>query len=198
MIDKRDISGLILAGGHGSRAGGVDPGLASHLGMPVAMHVLLRLAPQVGAVAINANRNLSAYESMGVPVWPDMASESAGPLTGLLTGLERCETRYLVTVPCDAPGLPDDLVHRLAQALVAHDAEIAVVTTGANSKLTDPPAPCLVQAGLLESLLRFTPCGKNALRDWLALHRCVVVPFDDLGQFAGADGPRALRPPDAP
>ena len=198
MIDKFDISGLILTGGHGSRPGGGDPGLANHLGMPVAMHVLLSLAPQVGAVAINANRNLSAYEAMGVPVWPDMAPDFAGPVAGLLTGLERCETRYLVTVPCDAPSLPADLVDRLAQALVAHNAEIAMLATSGDGRHGAWPSPCLVQAELLESLLRFVHSGQHEAEAWFALHRCVVVAFDDGGVFAGAGTPQPVRQPDAP
>ena len=114
MIDTKDITGLILAGGRGSRMGGVDKGLQNHLGMPLAMHALLRLGPQVGEIMINANRNLGAYEAMGVPVWPDTLPDYAGPLAGFLAGLEHCETPYLVTVPCDSPLFPDDLVQRLA------------------------------------------------------------------------------------
>ena len=70
-IALEEISGLVLAGGRGSRMGGVDKGLQNHHGMALALHALLRLQPQVGTVMINANRNLGAYEAMGVPVWPD-------------------------------------------------------------------------------------------------------------------------------
>ena len=69
MIDKDDITGLILAGGRGSRMGGVDKGLENHLGMPLAMHALLRLSPQVGEIMINANRNLGAYESSPINLY---------------------------------------------------------------------------------------------------------------------------------
>jgi molybdopterin-guanine dinucleotide biosynthesis protein A len=85
----------VLAGGRGSRMGGVDKGLQNHLGMPLALHALLRLQPQVGDVMINANRNLAAYESLGAPVWPD-TPDYPGPLAGMLAGLEHCETPYLV------------------------------------------------------------------------------------------------------
>src|SRR5690606_11557876 len=122
MIDKTDITGLILAGGRGSRMGGIDKGLQNYQGMPMAMHALLRLSPQVGQAMVNANRNLGAYEAMGVPVWPDNLPDFAGPLAGLAVGLERCETPYLATVPCDCPRFPLDLVERLAQGLVEHDA----------------------------------------------------------------------------
>src|SRR3990167_8794866 len=102
-ISKDDITGLILAGGRGSRMGGVDKGLQNHLGMPLAMHALLRLGPQVGHLMVNANRNLGAYDAFGVPVWPDALPDYPGPLAGFLAGLEHCETPYLVTVPCDTP-----------------------------------------------------------------------------------------------
>jgi molybdopterin-guanine dinucleotide biosynthesis protein A len=118
-IHAEAITGLILAGGRGSRMGGVDKGLQNFNGVPLALHTLMRLSPQVGEVMVNANRNLAAYEAFGVPVWPDSTGlgEFAGPLAGFLTGLERCETPYLLTVPCDTPLFPDDLVARLAQAL---------------------------------------------------------------------------------
>ncbi len=98
-MDKNDVTGVILAGGRGSRMGGADKGLQNFRGMPMAMYTLMRLGPQVGELMINANRNLAAYESFGVPVWPDSLSDYAGPLAGFLTGLENCETEYMVTVP---------------------------------------------------------------------------------------------------
>ena len=93
MIDKDDVTGLILAGGRGSRMGGADKGLQNFNGMPLALHTLLRLQAQVADVMINANRTLAAYEAFGEPVWPDVLADYAGPLAGFLTGLEQCETR---------------------------------------------------------------------------------------------------------
>ena len=80
MIPRDEITGLILSGGRGARMGGVDKGLQNHLGTPLALHALLRLSPQVGEIMINANRNLGAYESMGVPVWPDSLPDYAGAI----------------------------------------------------------------------------------------------------------------------
>src|SRR5690349_9261871 len=126
MISRDDITGVILAGGRGSRMGGVDKGLQNFRGMPLALHTLLRLQPQVGAAMVNANRNLSGYESFGVPVWPDGIGDYAGPLAGFLTGLEQCETALMMTVPCDTPLFPTDLVARLAEAMDRDGAEIAM------------------------------------------------------------------------
>ncbi|MDE2297140.1 MAG: molybdenum cofactor guanylyltransferase MobA [Burkholderiales bacterium] len=200
MIETQDITGLILAGGRGSRMGGVDKGLQKHHGMPMAMHALLRLAPQVGQLMINANRNLGAYESMGVPVWPDSLPDYAGPLAGFLTGLEHCETPYLVTVPCDSPRFPTDLVQRLAHALEAAGAEIAMAATrdvaavdAAGAPLQVQPVFCLMKTELIESLVRYTQSGQRKIDRWTALHRCVEVPFDDAQAFANANTTDELR-----
>jgi molybdopterin-guanine dinucleotide biosynthesis protein A len=193
MIEKSQITGLVLAGGRGTRMGGVDKGLQSHLGMPLAMHALLRLAPQVGTVMINANRNLGAYEAMGVPVWPDALPDYAGPLAGFLTGLERCETPWLVTVPCDSPRFPEDLVARLGAALEAEGAEIAMAATREGTSLQVQPVFCLMRSSVLESLVRFTHEGQRKIDRWTALHRTVEVPFDDAEAFANANTLDELR-----
>ena len=193
MIPRDEITGLILAGGRGARMGGVDKGLQNHLGTPLALHALLRLAPQVGEVMINANRNLGAYESMGVPVWPDSLSDYAGPLAGFLTGLERCETPYLVTVPCDSPRFPLDLVARLAAALESQDAEIALAATRDGDAIQVHPVFCLMKSSLMESLVRFTHEGQRKIDRWTALHRCAEVLFDDAAAFANANTTAELQ-----
>jgi molybdenum cofactor guanylyltransferase len=186
-IDRELITGVVLAGGRGSRMGGVDKGLQNHLGVPLAMHALLRLQPQVGHMMINANRNLGAYESLGVPVWPDAQSDFPGPLAGMLAGLERCETPYLVTVPCDTPNFPLDLVERLAAALVRDGAEIAMAATREDGRVTPQPVFCLIDAALMESLMQFMQAGERKIDRWTATHRCVVVEFDDAAAFFNAN-----------
>ncbi len=179
MIETADITGVILAGGKGSRMGGVDKGLQNFNGMPLALGTLMRLQPQVGEVMINANRNLAAYESFGVPVWPDVLSDYAGPLAGFLTALERCETGWLATVPCDTPLFPHDLVARLALSAAAHDAEIAMAAAPEeDGQLRTQPVFCLLRIDLLESLVRFTQGGGRKIDAWTAQHKTVVVPFD--------------------
>ncbi len=174
--------------------GGVDKGLQSFRGQALALHALTRLqcGAGVGAIMINANRNLAAYESFGVPVWPDALPDFAGPLAGFLAGLERCETPYLVTVPCDTPLLPFDLVQRLALTLETQNAEIAMAAApevGADGQIRvhTQPVFCLLQCSLLESLVRFTRDGGRKIAAWTALHRTVLVPFDEAG-----DDPRAF------
>lgn len=193
MIAHADITGLILAGGRGSRMGGVDKGLQTYDGIPLAMHAMLRLAPQVGHVMINANRNLAAYESFGVPVFPDATGDFAGPLAGFVVGLEQCETPYLATVPCDSPLFPIDLVERMATALAGANAEIAVACAAEGGEMRAQPVFCLMKSALLESLVRFTHAGGRKIDRWTAQHACVEVPFDDAGAFFNANTLAELR-----
>ena len=175
MIDPRHITGLVLAGGRGSRMGGVDKGLQVHLGMPLAMHALLRLAPQVGDVMINANQNLDRYHALGHPVFADTVGGFAGPLAGLHAGLAHATREIVVTVPCDSPFLALDLVDRLHAALVADDAQLAV------AKTFDQPHPvfALVRRDVLRSLAAFLERGGRKIDAWYAHLDVVEVPFDD-------------------
>ena len=186
-LDTNDITGLVLAGGRGSRMGGVDKGLQNHLGMPLALHALMRLQPQVGALMVNANRNLAAYDSMGVPVWPDSLPDFPGPLGGLLAGLEHCETPYLVTVPCDTPNFPHDLVARLGQALLQADADVAMAATLEDGEMRAQPVFTLLRASLLESLVAYLHSGDRKIAGWTRQHRCVELPFEDSAAFFNAN-----------
>ena len=185
-IAPHDITGLILAGGRGSRMGGVDKGLQNFNGIPLALQTLMRLGPQVESVMVNANRNLSAYESFGAAVWPDASADFAGPLSGFLIGLERAETPYVLTVPCDTPRLPLDLAERLAAALAHENADIAMAAapeTDAHgiTHVRTQPVFCLMKIELSESLVKFTHAGGRKIDAWTAQHKTVVVPFDAPG-----------------
>ncbi len=185
-IAPQDITGLILAGVRGSRMGGVDKGLQNFNGIPLALHTLMRLGPQVESVMINANRNLSAYESFGSAVWPDASADFAGPLSGFLVGLERAETPYVLTVPCDTPRLPLDLAERLSEALVREDADIAMAAAPetdehGHAEVRTQPVFCLMKIELSESLVKFTHSGGRKIDAWTAQHKTVVVPFDAEG-----------------
>lgn len=192
MIDTQNITGLVLAGGRGSRMGGVDKGLQSFRGIPLALHALMRLQMQTGATMVNANRNLAAYEAFGTPVWPDVLSDYAGPLAGFLTGLERCETPWLLTVPCDTPLFPLDLASRLMTAASEQNADMAMAAApevdGAGHISVRPqPVFCLMRVDLLESLVAFTQAGGRKIDAWTGQHPCAIVPFDQPG-----DDPKAF------
>ncbi|HWT72697.1 MAG TPA: molybdenum cofactor guanylyltransferase MobA [Oxalicibacterium sp.] len=192
-MDTEQITGLILAGGRGSRMGHVDKGLQNFRGAPMAMHVLMRLSPQVGQVMINANQNLGPYEGFGVPVWPDEMPDFAGPLAGLHTGMVHCETDYLVSAPCDSPFLPTDLVQRLGDALEADKADVAVAVTGEGETRQPHPVFCLAKASLLPHLTHYLQEGGRKFEKWYASLKAVEVHFDDEDAFRNINTLDELR-----
>ncbi len=192
-MDTTQITGLILAGGRGSRMGNVDKGLQMFRGAPMAMHVMLRLAPQVGPLLINANQNIGPYEGFGVPVWPDQIPDFAGPLAGLQTGLAHCETPYLVTAPCDSPFLPTDLVARLYAELNEWEADLAVAVTGEGAERRTQPVFCLMKSSLLPHLTAFLQDGGRKIDAWYASLNVVEVHFPDEAAFRNINTVEELR-----
>jgi molybdopterin-guanine dinucleotide biosynthesis protein A len=181
-IAKTDITGLILAGGRGSRMGGVDKGLQVFQGTPLVQHAFTRLAPQVGLVIVNANRNLEVYRSMGMQVYRDEVPDFAGPLAGVLAGLNHCASPYLVTVPCDTPYFPLDLVERLAGGLT--DAGIVTAYTREGGQLSPQPVFCLMKRSLRDSLRAFIDSGQRKTGLWARELGGAQVIFDDDAAFA--------------
>jgi molybdopterin-guanine dinucleotide biosynthesis protein A len=174
-LERAQITGIVLAGGQGRRMGGVDKGLVDLDGRPLAAHVLERLAPQVGALLINANQNAQRYASFGYPVVPDAVGGFAGPLAGLHAGMTAAATPFVVTVPCDSPFLPGDLVARLSAAIVREQAELAVARTFAQPH----PVFALVRRAMLPHLAAFLAGGGRKIDGWYATFRTVEVAFDD-------------------
>jgi molybdopterin-guanine dinucleotide biosynthesis protein A len=187
------ITGLILAGGRGTRMGSVDKGLVPLSGKPMVAHVIERLGPQVGALMINANQNHDTYAAYGLPVWPDALPDFAGPLAGLQTGLAHCSTPYLVTAPCDSPFLPLDLVARLAQARSAQDADLAVAVTGAGDTRQPHPVFCLARTALLPHLTAFLEGGGRKVDRWYCSLKVAEVLFEDEAAFRNINTRDELR-----
>jgi molybdopterin-guanine dinucleotide biosynthesis protein A len=190
VIPSSAITGLVLAGGRGSRMGGIDKGLVPFQGQALAQHALARLAPQVGCTALSANRNLADYRAFGVPVWADTVVDYAGPLAGMLAGLAQACTPWLVTVPCDTPLFPHDLVARLAHALARQpSAQLALVLAPDDQgRLRRQPVFCLLHASLQDSLQRFLADGGHKVGQWIEAQAWVGVPFDGPGDIPTAFG----------
>lgn len=184
------ITGLVLAGGLGRRMGGVDKGLSLLDGEPLVEHIIRRLAPQVGQLIINANQNHDTYAGFGHPVVGDRIEGHAGPLAGLEAGLAACTTPYLLTVPCDSPLLPADLVSRLAACLTAHKASIAVARTGEQLH----PVFSLIRSDELPELQAFINAGGRRMEAGLRRLCWAPCPFDDCPEaFANINTPDELR-----
>ena len=171
----KGITGLILAGGRGSRMGSVDKGLQLFRAKPMVAHVLARFESQVDEILINANRSIDEYAAFGHRVVPDAIDGFAGPLAGLHIGMTHASHPLVVTVPCDSPFLPLDLVARLASAMQASNADLAV------AKTFDQPHPvfCLAKASLAPHLQAFLASGQRKIDKWYATLQVVEVAFDD-------------------
>lgn len=161
------ITGLILAGGQARRMGGIDKGLIEVAGRPMIEFVIESLRPQVGALLINANRNLETYRRYGYPVLGDAVEGFLGPLAGVLAGLRSVRSEFLLTVPCDSPLLAPDLAARMHRAAAAAGAEIAVAHDGDRQQ----PVFLLLRRELAASLEAYLGGGGRKIDRWFAGHR---------------------------
>lgn len=190
---RDQITGLVLAGGRGSRMGGVDKGLQMLGAHPLVWHALERLRPQVGALAINANRHEDAYARLGFPVWPDALADYPGPLAGMLAGLVACATDWLVTVPCDTPNFPLDLVVQLHTAATAAGVRVAMpVTEGADGgpgpqRTQVQPVFCLLHRSLRPALEAALAAGERKIDRFTRSQGQVLVPFAVADAFFNAN-----------
>jgi molybdopterin-guanine dinucleotide biosynthesis protein A len=193
------ITGLVLAGGAGRRMGGLDKGLQSFRGQPLARHAALCLQPQVEQVMISANRHLDAYRSWGWPVIADATATLDGPLAGILAGLSACTTPWLACVPCDVPLLPTDWVSRLATQAAQNQAELAYAcaaegTQGEEpSQLRDHPTCCLIHTRLRPHLAEYLGQGGRKLQTWMQAQAHVRVPFEEALAFRNLNTLRELQ-----
>jgi molybdenum cofactor guanylyltransferase len=173
------ISGIVLAGGLGRRMGGVDKGLQLLHGQPMVAHAIKRLAPQVDEILINANQNIPTYAAFGYRVVSDTVLEQsggfAGPLAGLQAGLSAASHPLVVTVPCDSPFLPADLVTRLYAAMQTQSAQLAVARTGDQVH----PVFALVRRDVFSHLSDFLASGGRKIDRWYMTLRITEVAFDD-------------------
>lgn len=183
------ITGIVLAGGLGRRMGGVDKGLVEFLGKPLVAHVIQRLNPQVDEILINANREIERYAAFGHPVIQDDIEGFAGPLAGLHKGMREAKHPYVLTVPCDSPLLPMNLVGRLMNGLIERDADLAVAKTGTQAH----PVFCLCRKTLLPNLESFLQNGGRKIDAWYSALEVVEIYFNENPQaFTNVNTPEEL------
>ena len=186
MINRQDITALVLAGGKSRRMGGKDKGLLPFAEGTLIGHVIEAIRPQVGTILISANRNLDQYQRLGFPVIADPLDGFQGPLAGFLGGLEKMQTEYLLTLPCDGPFVAVDLAQRLAVGLAAADAEIAVAHDGQRLQ----PVYALLHRGVLSDLRLALEQGERKIDRWYPRNRWVTVDFSDVpAQFSNINTP---------
>jgi molybdenum cofactor guanylyltransferase len=195
-IEREDITGVVLAGGQGQRMGGVDKGWLTLDGEPLVAHALRRLGPQVGSLLISANRELDRYRALGHEVVSDDASTSfMGPLAGVLAATRVCATPWLVTVPCDSPHLPSDLVAHLVMSLQNSESVACVATVITPNAEGHKPQPvfCLLHQSMEASLAAYLASGRRSMQGWLTQMRALAVPFDDASAFSNLNTVQELE-----
>jgi molybdopterin-guanine dinucleotide biosynthesis protein A len=193
-----NIVGLLLAGGLSRRMGGGDKSLRLLGGRPLLGHVIDRLRPQVSALVLNANGDPARFAPFGLPVVADSVPDFAGPLAGILAGLDwaaanRPDCPLVASVATDAPFLPTDLVERLAHGMKAQNAELACAASGGQAH----PVIGLWPVALREDLRRALAVENIRKVDlWTARHRLAIVSFPEeipgLDPFFNANRPEDL------
>lgn len=187
------ITGLILAGGRGTRMGSIDKGLQLFRNAPMVQHVMQRLTPQVDRIIINTNQNIATYRQFGVPIYSDHTPDYAGPLAGFQTGLMHCTTDYMVTTPCDSPLLPHDLVARLYDTLQSENADLAIAVTGENNRRQPHPVFCLLKKSLLPHLSAYLENSGRKVGEWTSSLKCAEAHFIDEAAFNNINTLEDLR-----
>jgi molybdopterin-guanine dinucleotide biosynthesis protein A len=187
-LSKHEITGVVLAGGRGSRMGGVDKGLQPLNLEPLALHALRRLSPQCGAMLISANRSLEIYAQLGMPfrakVVVDAFPDFPGPLAGMSAALHAAQTEFVLFAPCDAPFVDPHLADRLSEKLIADNADIAIATvTDSAGDRHLHPVFALLRTSLADDLDAFIRAGERKVRAWYARHKAVEVTFTDERAF---------------
>ena len=191
MAKTRDeVTGLLLAGGRARRMDGRDKGLLALRGRPMAAWVLDQLAQQTRSVLISANRNAGSYADLGHEVIADRDAGFLGPLAGLATGLDRAETPWVVTAPCDSPFLAADYVGRLYDVALNSGSKVAVAHDGHRLQ----PVFSLVNVSCRSDLEIFLKEGGRKIDLWLDRQVWKSVDFSDWpDMFLNVNTPRELH-----
>ncbi len=188
--DQRPVSGVILAGGLARRFQGEDKGLINLLRRPLAAWVAERLVGHAAEVLINANRNLGKYAAIGHTVVPDYLPDHPGPLAGLLSAARTAQHEWLLSVPCDTPFLPLDLVMQLHDHAMAANVRLARAADETGTHF----AIMLVHRELIPDLAEFVREGGRQVQAWQARHASETIFFgDDPYVFLNVNTPDDLR-----
>lgn len=175
-INKTSITGVILAGGQARRMQGQDKGLVLLNDKPMIEYVIDILKPQVGSLLINANRNHDQYSEYGFDIVSDELTGYCGPLAGMASCLDKIETPYMLTTPCDSPFIPEDLVQRLIASLESEGADISVAHNGERMQ----PVFCLMKKELVSSMNHFLNRGERKIDLWFNQHALAIADFSDI------------------
>ncbi len=186
------VSGVILAGGQSERMGGKDKGLLEYQGCPMVSGVAKGFE---GAcqLLVNANRNTEGYEGLGFEVFADSQladiGDNAGPLLGILTGLQKAKEDWVLFSPCDTPNLPTNYLNKMSQVASDQLSMANVVHDGTRRQNLH----LLIHKSHLENLHMYLLSGRRKTYEWLDGIRALEVDFSDQAQcFKNINGPEDL------
>ncbi len=186
MVREFPVTTVILAGGQGSRMGG-DKGLKELRGLPLIEWVIGVLLHQGTEIVISANDNIPAYADLGYPVISDALPGYAGPLAGVHAALQYAGNEWVVSVPCDTPYLPDDLIERLLAAAGESEAAVAVV------RGRRQPTIAVYRKSVLPRLSAYLAQGERRVGDWLVSLRAREAVFEDEAAFVNINSAEELE-----
>ncbi len=187
---NKQITGLILAGGKAKRMGGIDKGLFVINEKYLISHVIQNLESQVEVLLINANRNIEIYKTFNKPIVLDLTDERLGPLGGIQAGLSKCETPYMISIPCDVPKIPLNICEKLYLKLLEEKADCAMpLTTDINGIERTHPAILLLKTNLVDSLNVFLDSGERKIDKWTRDLKCIEVKFENESGFININKP---------
>ncbi|MBT4521151.1 MAG: molybdenum cofactor guanylyltransferase [Halieaceae bacterium] len=194
VSDTDNITGLILAGGAGTRVDGKDKGLLLWQGRPLVTQVAERLRPQIGKLLISCNRNRDEYATIADLTIGDKREDFQGPLAGIEAAIPHITTQFLVIVACDTPLIPPDLAMRLIAGLTTGSngsPQISVAYDGERSQYLH----AAIRVSCLPSLPIYMMEGHRTVRHWYRLHSQVTVNFEDQpGCFANYNNLSSFPP----
>jgi molybdopterin-guanine dinucleotide biosynthesis protein A len=177
MTGGAPIAGLLLAGGLSRRMGGGDKCLRILGGTTILARIATCVAPQVGPLALNANGDAARFDDFALPVLPDVIPDNAGPLAGVLTGLEWAAAQdcaWLATIPTDAPFLPRDLIGRMADAVAREGSDMACAASAGRNHPVVGLWPVRLRAALRDAM---TVENIRKVDRWTGQYKLSVVDF---------------------
>jgi len=187
---QHTITTVILAGGAARRMGGEDKGLTLLGGEAMIAHVIRRIAGQTSTLLINCNRSQQQYARFGYPLIEDTIVGGLGPLAGLLSALEQSNSDFVLSVPCDTPLLPIDLIERMVEAIEQQGAQACTVSDGERLH----PVVLLVRRSLLTGLRDYLTAGGRKVHDWFySIPHCSADFSDQPQAFVNINTPQQLE-----